>query len=279
MKISFTKMQGCGNSYIYVDCFNQSVNNPAAFARKVSDVHTGIGADGLILILPSFTADARMRIFNADGSEGAMCGNGIRCVAKYLYDNHLVRSTHIKIETASGIRALTLQLVAGQVKKVMVDMGAPCFEPGRVPMVGFLRPVINSQITVQGYPYTVTALNIGNPHCVLFCKDVDKLNLERLAPAFGRSGIFPQGVNVEFVQVLAQGKLKMRVFERGSGETFGCGSGSCAAAVAAIATSRALRNTDITVQQPGGTVTVRYTDTVLLIGDACTVCSGTIEDY
>lgn len=278
MKLSFTKMQGCGNSYLYFNCFEQSINDPAALAIRLSDIHFGVGSDGIILICPSTIADAKMRMFNADGSEGKMCGNGIRCVGKYLYDYGLVDGrTQITVETLSGIKHLTLYVEDGQVTHVRVDMGAAILTPADIPCTLPQQP--STPLTVNNTTYAVTAVGMGNPHCVLFeQQDVDQLDLEHIGPLFESHPAFPERVNTEFINVLGTHELKMRVWERGSGETWACGTGTCAAAVAAVLNGYCPKNEDILVHLRGGDLTIRYTDeTVWMTGPAVTVFEGTIH--
>lgn len=278
MKLSFTKMQGCGNSYLYFNCFEQSIKNPADLAIRLSEVHFGVGSDGIILICPSEVADAKMRMFNADGSEGKMCGNGIRCVGKYLYDYGMVGDrTEITVETLSGIKHLTLYPENGKVVQVRVDMGAAILTPSEIPCV--LPQQAGTDLTVGGFTYAATAVGMGNPHCVLFQEeDVDGLDLEKIGPDFEHHPAFPERVNTEFINVLGDHELKMRVWERGSGETWACGTGTCAAAVAAVLNGHCPKNEDILVHLRGGDLTICYTDeTVWMTGPAVTVCEGTVE--
>ena len=278
MKLSFTKMHGCGNSYLYFNCFSQSVNDPAALAQCLSDVHFGVGSDGIILICPSEVADAKMRMFNADGSEGKMCGNGIRCVGKFLYDYGLVDGrTEITVETLSGIKHLTLYPENGQVTRVRVDMGQAILTPAAIPCT--LPQQAGAPLTVRGTTYAATAVGMGNPHCVLFQQDdVDGLDLKQIGPDFENHPAFPERVNTEFINVLGDHELKMRVWERGSGETWACGTGACAAAVAAVLNGHCPKDSDILVHLRGGDLTIRYTDAaVWMTGPAVTVFEGTVE--
>lgn len=278
MKLSFTKMQGCGNSYLYFNCFEQTISEPNALARRLSDIHFGVGSDGIILICPSEVADAKMRMFNADGSEGKMCGNGIRCVGKYLYDYGMINGrTEITIETLSGIKRLTLYPENGTIQQVRVDMGAAILTPSEIPCT--LPEQAGAPLTVNGVTYAVTAVGMGNPHCVLFQEaDVDTLELSEIGPAFEHHSAFPERVNTEFINILSTHELKMRVWERGSGETWACGTGTCAAAVAAVLNGHCPKNEDILVHLRGGDLTIRYTDeTVWMTGPAVTVCEGTVE--
>jgi diaminopimelate epimerase len=235
----FTKMQGCGNDYVYVDCFSQPFpKNPGALSRAMSDRHFGIGSDGLILICPSELADARMRMYNVDGSEAEMCGNGIRCVAKYLYDHGIVRKPTLRIETGRGVLVLDLDINGGVVRRVRVDMGEPILDAARIPTTLPGNPPANATLAVDGQTYSVTCISMGNPHCIQFVDDVDRSPVTTVGPQIERDAHFPQRTNVEFVQILSRGELRMRVWERGSGETWACGTGACAVAVASALTNR-----------------------------------------
>ena len=280
MKLSFTKMHGCGNNYIYFNCFDQTVPDPASLSVRLSEPHFGIGGDGIILISPSDKADAQMRIFNADGSEGKMCGNGIRCVGKYLYDNGMTDGrTTITVDTLSGVKTLELTVENGKMVSARVDMGAAILKPADIPVDMEVDTVIGAPIVVDEKVYHMTCVSMGNPHCVIFLdEDIDGLDLERIGPKFEHHALFPERVNTEFVNVLPDGTLKMRVWERGSGETWACGTGACAVGVAAVLTGRAQKGEDITVHLRGGDLTVRYTDqTVFMTGAATTVFKGEIE--
>jgi len=258
-------MHGCGNDYIYANCFDLDVKSPKSLAVPLSNRHTGIGSDGLVLILRSKVADARMRMFNIDGSEGGMCGNAIRCVAKYLYDNHIVQKLSMQIETKSGIKKLYLSAKDGLVSQVMVDMGPAC-------------DIAATSVTVGGKKYEITCVSMGNPHAVTFCENTDKIDLHKIGPLFEHNAIFPGGVNTEFVEVVRRNVLKMRVWERGSGETQACGTGACAAAVASVLKRYCDKNKDIKVRLPGGTLTVKYTDeTVFMTGNCVKVFDGVVE--
>ncbi len=280
MKLSFTKMHGCGNDYIYFNCFQQTIANPEALSIRLSDHHFGIGGDGIILICPSETADAKMRMFNADGSEGKMCGNGIRCVGKYLYDNHMVENrTQITIETLSGLKTLQLFPENGKVKTVQVDMGEAVLTPAKIPVYLDGDRVVDAPLVIDERVYHITCVSMGNPHCVVFLKeDVDSLDLERLGPKFEHNALFPERVNTEFVNVLPDGSLKMRVWERGSGETWACGTGACAVGVTAVLSGLSQRGEDVLIHLRGGDLTIRYTEQgVLMTGPAETVFEGTVE--
>lgn len=280
MKLSFTKMHGCGNNYIYFNCFNQTVPNPGELSVRLSEPHFGIGGDGIILISPSDKADAQMRIFNADGSEGKMCGNGIRCVGKYLYDNGMTDGrTTVTVDTLSGVKTLELTVEDGKMLSARVDMGAAILNPQDIPVDMEGDTVIGAPLVVDEKVYHITCVSMGNPHCVIFLdEDIDGLDLERIGPKFERHALFPERVNTEFVNVLPDGSLKMRVWERGSGETWACGTGACAVGVAEVLTGYAEKGEDITVHLRGGDLTVRYTDqTVFMTGAATTVFKGEIE--
>lgn len=280
MKLSFTKMHGCGNDYVYFNCFSGEVSNPEKLAVSLSDHHFGIGGDGIILICPSDIADAKMRMFNADGSEGKMCGNGIRCVGKYLYDYGMVSDkTEITVETLSGIKTLQLYPENGKVKTVRVDMGAAMLNPKDIPVYLDGERVVDAPLVIDEKVYHITCVSMGNPHCVVFVKeDVDSLDLERIGPKFENNPLFPERVNTEFVNILSDGTLKMRVWERGSGETWACGTGACAVGVTAVLSGLFKKGEDITIHLRGGDLVINYTDqTVLMTGPATTVFEGTIE--
>lgn len=286
MKLSFTKMHGCGNHYLYFNCFEQSIDNPAALSVRLSEPHFGVGGDGIILICPSDKADAQMRIFNADGSEGKMCGNGIRCVGKYLYEHDMVDGrTRITVDTLSGIKMLHLTVEAGVVTEVCVDMGAAITTPRDIPvdtaheLVCGDAPILDAPLVVEEKVYRISCISMGNPHCVVFVEDaVDALDLERIGPQFEHHPLFPERVNTEFVNVLPDGSLHMRVWERGSGETWACGTGACAVTAAACLTGRAHEGTPVTVHLRGGDLCIQYTaQTVSMTGGATIVFEGTIE--
>lgn len=280
MKLSFTKMHGCGNNYIYFNCFDQTVPDPGELSVRLSEPHFGIGGDGIILISPSDKADAQMRIFNADGSEGKMCGNGIRCVGKYLYDNGMTDGrTTVTVDTLSGVKTLELTVKDGKMLSARVDMGAAILAPHDIPVDLEGDTVIGAPLVVDEKVYHITCVSMGNPHCVIFLpEDIDGLDLARIGPKFEHNALFPERVNTEFVNVLPDGSLKMRVWERGSGETWACGTGACAVGVAAVLMGHAAKDEDITVHLRGGDLTVRYTDkTVFMTGAATTVFKGEIE--
>ncbi len=228
----FTKMHGCGNDYVYVNCLKEKVENPSKTAKKVSDRHFGIGSDGLILIKPSRIADFEMAMYNADGSEGSMCGNGIRCVAKYVYDFGLTDKKSIRVATKSGIKDLELTVEGGKVSMVRVNMGEPVFEAEKIPALSETDKMIDVPVSVEGQEYRMTCISMGNPHAVVPINDLKQLKIEETGSKFEKLECFPDRVNTEFVKVLDVHTVQMRVWERGSGETYACGTGACAAAVA-----------------------------------------------
>ena len=276
--LKFTKMHGCGNDYVYFDCFSQNIEDPEALSIRLSDRHKGVGGDGIIMVCPSDIADGRMRIFNADGSEAMMCGNGIRCVAKFLYDTGLAHKKHLEIDTLSGVKYCDIIEKNGEAVAVTVDMGRAELVPGRIPVSLPGERIVGETVSVAGGEYEVTCVSMGNPHCVLFGGDPMELDLETVGPRFEKDPIFPQGVNTEFIEVIDSHTLKMRVWERGSGETMACGTGACAAVVAAVANGLCEKGRDITVRVKGGELIVHYTDEgVTLTGDAKLVYTGEIE--
>ena len=278
MKLNFTKMHGCGNDYIYFNCFEQNIDNPEELSVRLSDRHFGIGGDGIILICPSDVADARMRMFNADGSEGKMCGNGTRCIGKFMYDNGMVSKPEMTLETLSGIKLLKFQIEDGKVANVTVDMGAAILNPAEIPTRFEGEQAVSVPLEANGETYSVTCVSMGNPHCVLFVDEVDSLDLEKIGPAFENHPMFPERTNTEFVRVIDDHTLQMRVWERGSGETWACGTGACAVAVAAVLNGICEKNEDILIHLRGGDLTIRYTDeAVFLTGSATKVFEGSIE--
>lgn len=276
--MKFTKMHGIANDYVYVDCFKEKVEEPSQMASLISDRHIGIGGDGLILIKPSDKADFMMDMYNADGSRGAMCGNGIRCVAKYVYDNGLTDKTSITVETASGIKHLDLTIEEGEVSLVRVNMGKPELLADKVPIISKKERAINEPVLIDGSEWRITAISMGNPHAVVFMNDIDNLELEKIGPKFEMSKIFPDRVNTEFVKVIDERTVAMRVWERGSGETLACGTGACAVAVASVLNG--FTKNAITVKLLGGDLQIewdRSEDVVYMTGPATTVFSGEIE--
>lgn len=279
MKFSFTKMHGTGNDYVYVDLFQEKLENQAEAAKVVSDRHFGIGADGLICIAPSESADCRMIMYNADGSEGAMCGNGIRCVAKYVYDHGIVKKNKMSVETKSGIKQLELTVKDGKAVYVKVNMGEAVLKPSEIPVQAEGEDFIARQIEAGGRAYTVTCVSMGNPHCVIFTEGIDGMDLEKTGPLFENHPLFPDRINTEFVEVLDRHTLKMRVWERGSGETISCGTGTCAATVAAVLNGHCPRGEEIEVRIRGGALYDTYLENgeVLMKGPATEVFQGEIE--
>lgn len=277
--MKFTKMQGIGNDYVYVNCFEETVADPERVSEIISDRHFGIGADGLVLIMPSDKADFRMRMFNADGSEGNMCGNATRCIGKFVYDNRLTDKTSITLETRSGIKKLTLYPENGRVKTVLVDMGKAVLKPADIPMNVSGDTFINKPITVDGKEVFITAVSMGNPHAVTYVDDVDSLELEKIGPSFENHPLFPERVNTEFIKILDENTMQMRVWERGSGETWACGTGACAATAASVLNGYFPHDKEITVKLRGGDLFITYKSdgTVLMRGPAETVFTGEID--
>lgn len=272
----FVKMHGLGNDYVYVDTSIAAVNNPAALAREVSDRHFGIGSDGLILILPSEVADGRMRMFNADGSEAQMCGNGIRCVAKYLYDRQRVSGSTVRIETAAGIRTIKVICGAdGKAEKAVVDMGEPKLLRAEIPMSGQAQEqALNVALQVEDRTFEVSCVSMGNPHCVVFVDDVESFEVERWGPLLENHAWFPERTNVEFVEIVSPAEVRQRTWERGAGETMACGTGASAVVVAASLTGRCERS--IVNHLRGGDLDMEYTPQgyVRMTGPAVEVFQG-----
>ncbi len=270
MNIPFIKMHGIGNDYVYINAFAVKVEDPPALARRVSPRRTGIGSDGLILIGPSEVAHCRMEMYNADGSRGEMCGNGIRCVGKYVYEHGIAQVNPLKVETDTGIKTLSLELHNNRVSRVTVNMGEPILTGPRIP-VAAAGQVVDHPLAVNGTSYRVTCVSMGNPHCVVFVDDVDPLDLEKLGPRFEHHSFFPQRVNTEFIRVLDPKELVMRVWERGSGETAACGTGACAAAVAAVLNRKSDRR--VTVHLRGGDLEIEWQEK-----DNCIYMTGAAEE-
>ena len=281
MKLPFTKMQGCANDYIYLDCRESGVPEQIAeLSCRLSQRHFSIGADGIICICAPETpgAHGQMRMFNADGSEGKMCGNGIRCVAKYVYDHGIAHKEELKIETLSGIKTCRVHEKDGEAQSVTVDMGDAILNPAEIPVKLPGGRVVGKNVEVAGGIYEVTCVSMGNPHCVIFGGDPDGLDLPEIGPKFEHDPLFPQGVNTEFLQVVDNHTLKMRVWERGSGETMACGTGACASAVAAILCGHCPAGKDILVRLRGGDLTIRVEGSrVWMTGEAVTVFEGTVK--
>lgn len=274
--MKFTKMQGIGNDYVYVNCLQETIENPSELAKKISDRHYGVGSDGLIMINPSDKADFEMEMYNADGSRGEMCGNGIRCVAKYVYDYGLTDKTSISVETLAGIKYLDLTVEDGKVVLVKVDMGKPMLRPEEVPVVSEKEEVIDEPITVDGQEYRMTCVSMGNPHAVVFIdQDVKEFPLETVGVKFENHERFPKRVNTEFVNVLDRHTAQMRVWERGSGETLACGTGACAVAVACALNG--LTEDEVTVKLLGGDLQIKWDrekNTIYMTGPAEVVFDG-----
>lgn len=274
--MKFTKMQGLGNDYVYVNCFKEKIDNPPELARRISDRHFGVGSDGLIMINPSDKADFEMEMYNADGSRGEMCGNGIRCVAKYVYDYGLTDKTHISVETLGGIKYLDLTVEEEKVKMVKVDMGKPELEPLKIPVKASGDKAVDEPILAGGNEYRMTCVSMGNPHAVIFIGcDVREFPLEEIGPKFENHERFPNRVNTEFVRVIDRRTAEMRVWERGSGETLACGTGACAVAVACALNG--FTEDEVTVRLLGGDLQIRWDrekDTVFMTGPAEVVFDG-----
>lgn len=290
-KINFTKMHGCKNDYLYIDCAKNELYNPTEVSVKLSDRHTGIGSDGIILICPSKAADFRMRIFNADGSEAEMCGNGIRCVGKFVYDFGLTDKEEVRIETGvrsneeestgiipeNRIKVLQLKIENGKVRAATVDMGRPIITPSEIPVVSAKDEFINQPINIEGKDWYFTCVSMGNPHAVTFVDDTKRLDLPVIGPKFEFNEIFPNRTNTEFIKVISRTELEMRVWERGSGETLACGTGACASAYAAILNN--LVEDEVTVHLLGGDLIIKYdraTGHIFMTGPCETVFSGSI---
>ena len=276
--MKFTKMQGLGNDYVYVNCFKETIENPPEMAKKVSNRNFGIGSDGLIMINPSDVADFEMEMYNADGSRSEMCGNGIRCVGKYVYDYGLTEKEHISVETLAGIKYLDLAVEDGKVKLVKVDMGSPELVPENIPIVADGNRVIDEPINVNGTEYRMTGVSMGNPHAVVYVEDVKGLDIETIGPAFENHERFPNRVNTEFVKVLDRNTVEMRVWERGSGETMACGTGACAVAVACILNG--FTEDKVTVKLLGGDLQIEWdkeADKIYMTGPAEVSFDGEIN--
>lgn len=278
--MKFTKMQGIGNDYVYVNCFEETVSNPSAAAKFVSDRHFGIGSDGLILVKPSDIADCEMDMYNMDGSQGAMCGNGIRCVAKFAYDKGLVKKKHISVATKSGVKYLDLTVKNNKVSSVKVNMGSPILNAKTTPVVSEKERVIDEPLDVNGTIYRITAVSMGNPHAVVYMDDLTNLDIAKTGPLFENHIHFPDRINTEFVKVIDRRTLQMRVWERGSGETLACGTGACAVAVASTLNGLVDEDVPVTVKLLGGDLQIlwnRQENLVYMTGPATTVFEGEID--
>ena len=275
--MKFTKMHGCGNDYVYINLFEEKVDDPAKLSTIVSDRHFGIGSDGVITIGPSDIADFRMRIYNADGSEAEMCGNGIRCVAKYVYDHKLTDKTEISVESGAGIKYLTLYTKDGKVEQVRVDMGEPILEPDKIPVIADGSCVVDEPIEAGGKQWRMTCVSMGNPHAVVFVDDVADFELEKYGPLFENNPRFPKRTNTEFVQIISRNEASMRVWERGSAETWACGTGTCATVMACILNKKT--DDKVLVHLRGGDLVIEYdrdTNHVFMTGPAAEVFTGEI---
>ncbi len=276
--MKFTKMEGLGNDYIYVNCLQETVENPKEFAIKYSDRHFGIGSDGLIMICPSEVADFRMDMYNADGSQSEMCGNGVRCVGKYVYDYGLTDKTTVAIETLAGIKYLDLTIENGKVSLITVDMGEPELIAAKVPVLVDSEQAIDTPIVVKDKEYRMTCISMGNPHAVIFVDSVKDLPMEEIGPLFEKHSVFPNRTNTEFIEVLSDTEVNMRVWERGSGETLACGTGACASAVACVLNHKT--QDTITLHLLGGDLKVKWdrdTNKVYMTGPAKVVFDGEVE--
>ena len=278
--MKFTKMHGIGNDYIYFNCLEKEIENPEELSIKLSDRHFGVGGDGIVLILPSDKADFRMRMFNADGSEGKMCGNATRCIGKYVYDKGITDKKEITLETLSGIKTLKLSVnEKNKVESVEVNMGEAILKASEIPVKSDKEKVINERIKIADSEYNITCVSMGNPHCVVYMDEIDNLDLEKLGPKFENDSIFPERVNTEFIKVIDENTLKMRVWERGSGETWACGTGACAAVVSSVLNGYCKYDTPIKIKLLGGELTIKFMKNglVYMSGPAEFVFEGSIE--
>lgn len=279
--LTFSKMHGIGNDYIYINCFQETVTDPEKLSIFMSNVRFGVGSDGLVLILPSEVADFRMRIFNADGSEAMMCGNATRCVGKYVYEHGMTDKTEVSLETNSGIKYLTLYVneATNKVDAVKVDMGKAILKPAEIPVADDGDRFIAKPVVVDGVSYDMTCVSMGNPHAVVFLPEIDSLDLEKMGPSFEHHPLFPNRVNTEFIRVIDDHTLQMRVWERGSGETFACGTGACAAAVASVLNGYCKREQEILIHLRGGDLRIIYhnDESVTMIGSATFIFEGKME--
>ena len=273
--MKFIKMHGCGNDYVYVDCFKEQVDDPESLAKRVSDRHKGIGSDGLVLIMPSTHCDFRMRMFNSDGSEAQMCGNASRCIGKYVYDYGLTNKTSLTLETKAGVKHLRLVVENGKVSRVCVDMGAPILNPPDIPVSFHIKDVIDIPVDFSAGRFRITCVSMGNPHTVSFCDDIDNLNIAKAGKSVETHFLFPERTNAEFVRVVSRTEAFMRVWERGAGETQACGTGACATLVAAVLTNKMERKALIHLL--GGDLEIEWNEKdnhVYMTGDAVIVFEG-----
>lgn len=277
--MEFTKMEGLGNDYIYFNCLDNEIESPEKLSIKLSNRHFGVGGDGIILIMKSDKADFRMRMFNADGSEGQMCGNASRCIGKYVYEKGLTTKEEITLETLAGIKYLKLQLEEKKVISVEVNMGKAILESKKIPVLSNKEKVINEKVCIASKDYNITCVSMGNPHCIVFLDKIDDLDLEKIGPAFENDKMFPERTNTEFIEVIDKSTIKMRVWERGSGETMACGTGACAASVAAVLNGYCEIGKEITVKLLGGDLKINYLpdQTVYMTGPCKFVFEGRIE--
>lgn len=277
--MEFTKMEGLGNDYIYFNCLDNEIESPEKLSIKLSNRHFGVGGDGIILIMKSDKADFRMRMFNADGSEGQMCGNASRCIGKYVYEKGLTTKEEITLETLAGIKYLKLRLKDKKVISVEVNMGKAILESKKIPVLSNKEKVINEKVCIASKDYNITCVSMGNPHCIVFLDKIDDLNLEKIGPAFENDKMFPERTNTEFIEVIDKTTIKMRVWERGSGETMACGTGACAASVAAVLNGYCDIGKEITVKLLGGDLKINYLpdQTVYMTGPCKFVFEGRIE--
>lgn len=279
--LTFSKMHGIGNDYIYINCFQETVTDPEKLSIFMSNVRFGVGSDGLVLILPSEVADFRMRIFNADGSEAMMCGNATRCVGKYVYEHGMTDKTEVSLETNSGIKYLTLYVneATNEVDAVKVDMGKAILKPAYIPVADDGDRFIAKPVVVDDVSYDMTCVSMGNPHAVVFLPEIDSLDLEKIGPSFEHHPLFPNRVNTEFIRVIDDHTLQMRVWERGSGETFACGTGACAAAVASVLNGYCKQEQEILIHLRGGDLRIIYhnDESVTMIGPATFIFEGKME--
>ena len=277
--MKFTKMHGIGNDYIYFNCLDYDINDPNGLSGALSDRHFGVGGDGIVMIMRSEIADFRMRMFNADGSEGKMCGNATRCIGKYVYEKGLTDKTELTLETLAGIKVLKLNVSDGKVVSVTVDMGKAILKPADIPVLLDGDCVVSKKTMLAGKEHEITCVSMGNPHCIIFTKDIDNLDLEKIGPDYENDPIFPERVNTEFVEIIDNKTLKMRVWERGSGETWACGTGASAVCVAAVLNGICDYDTDVLVKLRGGDLTINYKKdgTVYMTGPATFVFDGELE--
>lgn len=278
--MKFTKMHGIGNDYIYFNCMEESIENPEVLSIKLSDRHFGVGGDGIVLIMPSNKADFRMRMFNADGSEGKMCGNATRCIGKYVYDKGLTNKKEVTLETLAGIKKLKLTTDnTNKVVSVEVNMGEAVIKAKDIPVISNKDVVINEKLVIDEKEYEITCVSMGNPHCIVYLDSIDNLEIEKIGPKFENHPSFPERINTEFVQVIDETTLKMRVWERGSGETFACGTGACAVTVASVLNGFCKRDEVITVKLLGGDLKIKYQSdgVVFMTGPAEFVFEGRID--